>query len=155
MFRLLLILPLIAFAPSTYAGAIYKWKDAAGMVHFTDNLNNVPAKYRKDKPLIMGNGLPDVKSPEKSKVQLPTSEGGKLWNNKCSACHYLGNGQADGLKGLGYLAVNPATKFPAHVEEILPDLRYAVSGRTSDMEEVGISDDELRTVAQYIIDFRQ
>jgi len=154
MLRLLLMLSLIAFALPVYAGALYKWKDAAGMVHFTDNPNNVPAKYRKDKPLIMGKGLPNVKNPEKGRVHLPRSEGARLWANICSECHSLGKGRASGLKDLSYLAVNRVSKFSARVEEIFPDLKYAVSGRTSDMDEVDISDDELRAVAQYIIDSR-
>ncbi|MES0372559.1 MAG: DUF4124 domain-containing protein [Mariprofundaceae bacterium] len=155
MFRLLLTLSLALYAVSSYAGEIYKWKDDAGIVHFTDNMNTVPAKYRNEKPLIMKDASPVVKSAVKRPLSRSKSKGDVLWINKCAACHHLGKGQVNGLKGLGYLAVNSVTKFPSLIDEILPDLKYATVGRTSDMEAVELSEDELRAVAQYIINSKK
>jgi len=152
MSYLWLILYLAIYVEPGYAGEVYKWQDASGIVHFTDSLSKVPVKYRKNKPLIMKDSLFDVRGSEKSKEGFSKPEGAKIWDEKCAECHHLGFGQMTGLKGLAYLAVNPMTKFPARVEDIFPDLKYAVSGRTSDMPEVDVSDAGLRALARYIIE---
>ena len=45
MKRILLLTILIAFASLSYA-EVYKWTDEKGGVHFTDDYNQVPQKYR-------------------------------------------------------------------------------------------------------------
>jgi len=42
-----LIILLAVFVPSSY-GDMYKWVDDKGAVHFTDDLSNIPEKYRED-----------------------------------------------------------------------------------------------------------
>lgn len=46
-FLISLIFVLAVFAPSSY-GEMYKWVDEKGTVHFTDDLLNIPEKYRED-----------------------------------------------------------------------------------------------------------
>ena len=42
-----LIILLAVLVPSSY-GDMYKWVDDKGVVHFTDDLSNIPEKYRED-----------------------------------------------------------------------------------------------------------
>jgi clan AA aspartic protease (TIGR02281 family) len=42
-----LIIMLAVWVPSSY-GEMYKWVDEKGVVHFTDDLSNIPEKYRED-----------------------------------------------------------------------------------------------------------
>jgi len=44
---LVIILVLAVIVPSSY-GEMYKWVDEKGTVHFTDDLSNIPEKYRED-----------------------------------------------------------------------------------------------------------
>ena len=46
-FLISFIVVLAVFAPSSY-GEMYKWVDERGTVHFTDDLLNIPEKYRED-----------------------------------------------------------------------------------------------------------
>ncbi|HUL30262.1 MAG TPA: aspartyl protease family protein [Thermodesulfobacteriota bacterium] len=41
------IIALAFFVPSSY-GDMYKWVDDKGVVHFTDDVSNIPEKYRED-----------------------------------------------------------------------------------------------------------
>jgi predicted aspartyl protease len=43
----LIIMMLAVLVPSSY-GEMYKWVDEKGVVHFTDDLSNIPEKYRED-----------------------------------------------------------------------------------------------------------
>jgi clan AA aspartic protease (TIGR02281 family) len=43
----LIIIILVFLVPSSY-GEMYKWVDEKGTVHFTDDLSNIPEKYRGD-----------------------------------------------------------------------------------------------------------
>lgn len=43
----LIIILLVFLVPSSY-GEMYKWVDEKGTVHFTDDLSNIPEKYRED-----------------------------------------------------------------------------------------------------------
>ena len=41
------ILLLLSFlAPLSFSGEIYRWTDETGVVHFTDDISNVPARYQ-------------------------------------------------------------------------------------------------------------
>jgi hypothetical protein len=61
--RGLLIIALVAGAVSTAHGEIFEWVDSSGAPHFTDNLDNVPAKYRSK-----------VKALESVKEQAPARD---------------------------------------------------------------------------------
>ncbi|MFZ2223974.1 MAG: DUF4124 domain-containing protein [Candidatus Deferrimicrobium sp.] len=41
------ILALAAFLAPPAAADIYRWEDESGVIHFTDDLSSIPAKYRK------------------------------------------------------------------------------------------------------------
>jgi hypothetical protein len=41
-----LVMILLSFLPSAFAGDVVQWTDEKGMQHFSDSLDNVPAKYR-------------------------------------------------------------------------------------------------------------
>jgi clan AA aspartic protease (TIGR02281 family) len=66
-----LIIILAVSVPSSY-GEMYKWVDENGSVHFTDDLSNIPEKYREDaetrKP---SKETPTPQSQEKSEPSLP------------------------------------------------------------------------------------
>jgi predicted aspartyl protease len=40
------IVVLLSFLSSSFAGDVVRWTDESGMIHFSDSLDNVPAKYR-------------------------------------------------------------------------------------------------------------
>jgi clan AA aspartic protease (TIGR02281 family) len=42
-----LVILLVVLAPASY-GEMYKWMDEKGTVHFTDDLSNIPEKYREN-----------------------------------------------------------------------------------------------------------
>jgi clan AA aspartic protease (TIGR02281 family) len=66
-----LIIILAVSVPSSY-GEMYKWVDENGSVHFTDDLSNIPEKYREDaetrKP---SEETPTPQPQEKSEPSLP------------------------------------------------------------------------------------
>ncbi len=133
----------------TYAADIYQWKDAGGITHFTDNEMNVPDKYRKTAKRKINklrvSGSSDGNVQEKTK-----SLEAKAWLAKCASCHTK-SGDKDGKLGLGALAVNQQTKFPATIEEIVPQLRWAANGRMSDMPSLDVTDEELKQIAAFIL----
>jgi hypothetical protein len=47
LFSILLIVALVFIHSSNVDAKIYKWKDAKGKVHFTDDPRKIPKKYRK------------------------------------------------------------------------------------------------------------
>jgi clan AA aspartic protease (TIGR02281 family) len=83
-FILLFIMMLAIVVPSSY-GEMYKWLDEKGTVHFTDDLSNIPEKYRQEaetrKPpketsppqppeISTPFSLPDISEPEGITVDL-------------------------------------------------------------------------------------
>lgn len=48
----LLIMAILLFASAGRTGEVLKWVDEQGVVHFTDNVNSVPEKYREDLDLM-------------------------------------------------------------------------------------------------------
>ncbi|MDQ6967552.1 MAG: DUF4124 domain-containing protein [Mariprofundaceae bacterium] len=130
------------------AADIYQWKDVSGITHFTDDAMNVPEKYRKTakrkvSKLQVSGGSEGVQHKSQSL-------GSAVWLAKCASCHTVGGDKKDKL-GLGALAVNQKTKFPATVEEIIPQLRRATSGRLSNMPSVDVNADALRQIAAFIL----
>jgi hypothetical protein len=72
-----LIIILAVLVPSSY-GEMYKWVDEKGTVHFTDDLSNIPEKYREDAETRKPSK--EIRSPEMKDKSLssPPSEGPKL-----------------------------------------------------------------------------
>jgi len=128
---------------TAYAVDIYQWKDAGGITHFTDNGMNVPEKYRKTAKRKV-NKLQISGGNEQSKG------GATAWLAKCASCHTTGESKGD-KSGLGALAVNQKSKFPATIEEIVPQLRRAANGRMSDMPSLDVTDKELKQIATFIL----
>ncbi|QWV95584.1 DUF4124 domain-containing protein [Geomonas oryzisoli] len=61
---LLSLLLLSLLAPSLVRAAFYQWTDAQGVVHFTDNRNNIPKQYRdKASRVEVSDSAPAVVSP--------------------------------------------------------------------------------------------
>ena len=131
-----------------HAVNIYQWKDSGGITHFTDNAMNVPEKYRKVAKREV-NKLRISGSSEDAQGN-PKALGEAVWLGKCASCHTTGENEKDKL-GLGILTVNQQTKFPATVEKIVPKLRWAASGRWSDMPSVDVTDEELKKIAKFIL----
>jgi hypothetical protein len=71
----LYLLLLLAGADCAEA-AFYQWTDASGVVHFTDNRNNIPGKYRKKAKKVLSESNPAAKgaSPAaQTPAEAPTS----------------------------------------------------------------------------------
>jgi len=130
-----------------HAAEIYQWKDAASITHFTDNAMNVPEKYRK----VSKRKVNKLRASGASEGvgDKPKALGEKAWLYKCASCHTTGEDKG-GKRGLGELAVNQQTRFPTTIEEIIPKLRCAASGRWSDMPSVDVTDEELKKIATFI-----
>lgn len=144
---------LLLIATSAAAAQIYQWKDSQGVVHFTDNPANVPAKYRSKsardlKPL---ESVKSTDSVDKAKAPVRLS-GKKLWQQRCVSCHHLGQGFVGDKPGLGELGINRTSKFRTQAKDVLRRLKSATSGRRSDMDKIDISDEELLVIAEYVID---
>lgn len=150
------VLLLLALAGGTAEAAqLYQWKDEAGVVHFTDNPMDVPGDHRANdrrevKPLQPVSG-----PAPKGAASKAASAGARLWQQYCSQCHTLAHNtqssNAKGKMGLGQLTINPETKFPATVNELLPKLQWAVQGRLTDMSSVKISEADLKQIASFML----
>ncbi|MDQ6959032.1 MAG: DUF4124 domain-containing protein [Mariprofundaceae bacterium] len=132
------------------AASFYQWKDDAGVTHFTDNPDMVPPKYRNKVPQRLSS-FPTLKSNvSESTARVPARY--KVWSKKCARCHHVGEGKRGGLIGLGPITINSDTRFPETAKDLTKKLRFAASGRYSDMPKVDVTDDELRTIADYLME---
>jgi len=140
-----------AAMPLVQAGEVYRWRDGSGLWHFTDDPSKVPPRYRKG--AVRRLPARDVAG-SASGVSARTSSGGEvLWRSKCASCHFLdGNGlRKDGKRGLRRFILNPDTGFPFGPDRIVPRLRRAADGRTSDMPPVSITEEEMNELVAYLI----
>ncbi len=60
---ILALLGMMVCAPDAVLAKIYKYKDDQGKIHFTDDPNNIPLKYRKENSLKRFRGVVDPGSP--------------------------------------------------------------------------------------------
>ncbi len=75
-----ILLGLILFSSSALGQGGYKWVDEKGTVHFTDDLSQVPDKYRdqisetkpQGKPVLSPSGEPPKSTGEEKKIQPPS-----------------------------------------------------------------------------------
>ncbi|MBI1922584.1 MAG: DUF4124 domain-containing protein [Geobacter sp.] len=80
--RMFICLILLVSLPALVQAEIYRWVDNRGTVHYTDNLGNIPAKYRSKATLIdegVG-GQPEIREvTEEPKEKQPPAvkEGGE------------------------------------------------------------------------------
>lgn len=90
---LLSLLLLSLLVPSLARAAFYQWTDAQGVVHFTDNRNNIPKQYRdKAHRVDVTDSAPVVVSPRGESVSSPapaaTMPGGhdqRWWQDRFKA----------------------------------------------------------------------
>lgn len=151
----LLLLAALMFAPPVAAERLYQWRDAAGRLHITDDATKVPpaARERSERHLTP---LMPVHTEAKGEPEPQAGlDGSRLWRDKCAACHHTGSGDRDGKMGLADLTLDKATRFLREPEELLANLKYATSGRTTDMPEVEVSDAELLAIARYLLAAQQ
>lgn len=139
---------LISMNSPITAAEVYKWTDSQGITHFTDSLNKVPLEYRSKKTIK----LPVYSSSAKEGTQRKkTPEKYKVWFDKCASCH-IASGGADGeIVSLTGKTINKTSLFPKTVDALMEDLRFAVSGRWSDMSKVDVTDEELNVIAEYLL----
>ncbi len=67
MNRILLAIVFILFVPQLSLAEVYRWVDDKGVVYFTDDITQVPEKYR---PKAERMGLPESKEETKSEAEL-------------------------------------------------------------------------------------
>ncbi len=140
------------FAQAAWAETIYQWRDEAGVLHFTDNPAKVPADKREGSARELSSPVSKQKEKQASGRSQTASIGQDLWLNKCSSCHHLnGTGWKGDKLGLQPFVVDSSTGFPLAIDDIVRNFRYAVKGRTSNMPEIEISEDELSALARYIV----
>ena len=150
MLRLMMgaLLMACCIVEGAHAVDIYQWKDSGDVIHFTDNSMNVPEKYRK----VAKRKINKLRiSAANQGVESESKALGKVaWFGKCASCHTTGGDKKD-KRGLGMLTVNQQTKFPATIEDIVPQLRRAASGSIADMGRLDVTDDELKSIAKFIL----
>jgi mono/diheme cytochrome c family protein len=139
----------MASPPAARAGEIYQWKDASGVVHFSDNPDDVPVQDR-------GKSLRDVQPLAGIATQTDTTatgddDGRKIWESKCQACHvYDSNSTEKGHTGLLKYILNPDTKFPYPNSVIMNSLENGIRGNSEGMPAVSITDDEMKTLVDFL-----
>ncbi|GFO63444.1 DUF4124 domain-containing protein [Geomonas paludis] len=88
---LLSLLLLSLLIPSAARAAFYQWTDAQGVVHFTDNRNNIPKQYR-DKahrvevsdsaPVVVSPGATAAPRPAATPEQAPGGHDERWWRDR-------------------------------------------------------------------------
>jgi mono/diheme cytochrome c family protein len=135
--------------PRAWAQRIYQWKDAAGVMHFTDDQGAVPVQYR-------GQGKRDLEplagiGPAAGSDSATDSLGRRIWESKCQACHvYDSDSRQKGHTGLRSYILNPQTKFPYPEARIADALSKGVRGTGEGMPAIAISDKEMKALVQFL-----
>jgi len=134
---------LCVLVSASLAATLYQWKDAAGHMHFTDNLSKVPAEHRSNsardmRPLVAA-----------SKVER-VLDGRALYEAKCATCHVIGYKNDGAREGLAWAIISDKTKYPQPPDKLFLIIREAVDGEV-DMPVMKISDKEVMAIANYLI----
>jgi len=66
----LLVLVLLFMASSAY-GEVYRWKDSAGVLHFSNSLDDVPARYQSKVKAMNYGGERKGESPSAQAATVP------------------------------------------------------------------------------------
>ncbi|HWO42446.1 MAG TPA: TIGR02281 family clan AA aspartic protease [Candidatus Eisenbacteria bacterium] len=81
-FELLVLCSVLAATSPSRAAEFYRWTDQNGVVHFTDNLHNIPEKQRPGAKRIRGKETPrepeTAKPAAPSKVSVPFEKNGSI-----------------------------------------------------------------------------
>jgi hypothetical protein len=78
MRRIIFIFVFLVFISPLYAGAIYKWTDEKGGVHFSDDLNKVPAAYRDRVEVEEWEDTQKTEGPPPVSIQTPSQKTGEV-----------------------------------------------------------------------------
>jgi mono/diheme cytochrome c family protein len=127
---------------------IYQWRDASG-VHFVDDPAKVPPEYRKKARRELNALQPTTLAGAAAPIDM--AQGELKWEAFCAACHSAGQEKERGKLGLSRFMINDATRFPATQEQVVREFRRAANGSYSDMDDIEISDDELKLIAAYLL----
>ncbi|MGH7825963.1 MAG: TIGR02281 family clan AA aspartic protease [Candidatus Binatia bacterium] len=80
--KILRLCLLLALTGQSHAGDFYRWVDQNGVVHFTDNLHNIPEKQRQTATRIQNRESPrdpePAKPPAPSKASIPIQKNGAI-----------------------------------------------------------------------------
>ena len=141
-------LALIALALSAAAGEVYRWRDAAGVIHFTDDPSKVPPEAKPvrahpERLIVLEN--PEAKQAPAGK------DGAALFAQRCAKCHVLFPEEDPSKEPLADALLDAKTRAPRPLGEVVKTLRMAADGRFSDMDALEISDEELRRIARYLL----
>jgi len=128
------------------AKEIYTWKSDTG-THYTDNLAEVPEEYREKGKRDLATDEPTLDN--EILVNLRKDE--MIWKAKCAMCHHTGEGKIEGKRGLVDFTLIYPDKTKRTVEQMLPELRMVIQGRTSEMPKHDISDEELLSIARFLL----
>ena len=145
-----LALMLLASPGAAVAGQVYQWTDANGVMHFSDNPDDVPVQDR-DNSRREVQPLAGIAPQEDTASPGDDDDGRKIWESKCQACHvYDSNSTEKGHTGLLKYILNPETKFPYPDNVILNSLEKGVRGNGEGMPAIDISEDELKTLIVFL-----
>lgn len=150
-FFILLLILVMPWPAAISEAAIYRWRDKAGVMHFSDDPAAVPARNRKDALHEPSSNRGNLQVIDARSLATKSDMGQRLWEDKCARCHHLGQGEADEKVGLLGILINPDTHFPESKASIVKKLRFATDGRYSDMPKINISDEELEKIASYLL----
>jgi hypothetical protein len=138
------ILAMIIACHLSFAGEIFQWRDAAGHVHFTDDPAKVPWEYQDGASRQMKDYAPARK--------VASRHDKDVWKLHCAECHHPGEGRVGDLRGLaGYALHEASDRFMKLPEQMLPDLRKAIEGRTTDMKPMSLDDNKLLAISRHLI----
>jgi len=126
------------------AGEIFQWRDTAGHIHFTDDPSKVPLQYQ-------GGAVRQLE--DYAPAKKVASRGDKdAWEMHCAECHHPGEGKVGDLRGLAGYTLNESTdRFFKQPEQMIPDLKKAIEGRTTDMKPMSLDDNKLLAISRHLI----
>jgi len=139
---------------TTAASTFYKWRDANGKVHVTDDPTKVPDAYREQGQISIKPMQPPVSAGGSSAQNSAGLNGAALFESKCGSCHTTGLYTEKGTErktGLMAIVVDRSTGFPYKRAEIFSRLRLAADGRSA-MLPVAASDAELDAITTFLLD---
>ena len=139
---------MMAIPPYASAGKVYQWKDASGVVHFSDNPDDVPAKHRASSQREVA----PLAGTVASSGGLGAPSGREVWVSKCQACHvYTSDIREEGNMGIFSFIINPQTRFPFADDVIFTSMKNAASGFGEGMPAVQVSDEELKSLTRFLV----
>ncbi|MBT3183855.1 MAG: DUF4124 domain-containing protein [Nitrospina sp.] len=110
-------------------GAVYKWKDENGRLHFTDDITNVPKKFRPH--------YTNKKSKPRKKTEKPKTSLGEILKKNSAARDQQGTkpGYGKALPGMGQMEQEEfARELERSMEELAEELGRAFEGMGQEYE---------------------